>query len=909
VVLVGRVAEVAALDRLLAEAREGRSGVLVLRGEAGIGKSALLEHALAQAGGMTVLRGAGIESESELAFAALHQVLRPVLDRIDRLPGPQAGALRAAFGLSDEQVDDRFRSSVGVLGLVAEAAEERPVLCLVDDAQWLDQPSADALLFAARRVMGERLAMVFAVREDPARPFVAAGLPELHVGPLEAADARALLDERIGLEAPPDVVEMLLEQANGNPLALLELPAVQGGTWERGTSVEQAYLERVARLPEDARRVLVVAACEESGDRATVARAAASLGLVVDDLAAAEADGLVSVGPDRIDFRHPLVRSAVYRGAPFTEREQTHRALASVLNDEHDADRAAWHRASATVGADEDVAAELEATAERARHRAGHGAAAAALERAAELSRDPALQGRRLVLAAAAAGRSGRMARAAALAQRGEELVTDPVLRADAALVLGTTEHMTGRPDRAFEILSAASKEVAPHDGDRRFELAALSLQTAALSGDPLRIAEGARLIAEIEPRNDRELTMSMICKGVGHVLSGNVEAGAAALSDGVARAKALGDPRDLLVAANATTFLGNDEQGRALFVKATADVRAAGSLSLLVHVLTMSAWQNFLARQFAEAASQADEAVRLARELGIENPAIQARSILAWIAAFHGRVDECMAEADAVAKVANARGIALTAGMAVWALAELDLGRGEWAAALERFDALSQWRPGFGHPFLTLWSAPDRVEAAIRAGRSEQAREAAATLEGWATSTGAAWARPLVARSHGLLAESAEEALEHYEQALALHEQVGGGYNRARTELLYGELLRRERRRLDARRVLRASLATFEQLGAALWAERAGAELRATGETARKRDPSAVAQLTPQEQQIATLVAGGGSNKEIAAQLFLSPRTVEYHLRKVFAKLGISSRAELIRARAAEGDVLAGVS
>jgi DNA-binding CsgD family transcriptional regulator len=603
------------------------------------------------------------------------------------------------------------------------------------------------------------------------------------------------------------------------------------------------------------------------------------------------------------------VRSAIYRGAPFTEREEAHRALASVLTDERDADRAAWHRAAATVGADERVASDLEATAERARLRAGYGAAATALERAAQLSRDPALQGRRLVLAASAAATSGRMARAAALAQRADALVTDPVIRADAALVLGTTEHLTGRPDRAFEILSTASKEVAPHDGDKRFELAALALQSAAQSGDPLRIAEGARMISEIDPRNDRELTMSMICKGVGHVLGGNFAAGADALAEGMARAKTLGDPRDLLVAANATTFLGNDEQGRALFARATDEVRSAGSLSLLVLVLTMSAWQNFLARQLSDSASQADEAVRLAHDLGVENPALQARSILAWIAAFHGRADDCRAESDELFKLASERGIALTAGMAVWALAELDFGRGEWAAALDRYDALSQWRPGFGHPFLAIWSAPDRLEAAVRAGQIESAREAAATLEGWVGSTGAPWARPLVARSRALLAASPEEAFEHYEEAVALHEQSGGGYNRARTELLYGELLRRERRRLDARRVLRSALGTFEQLGAVPWAERAGAELRATGETARKRDPSAVTQLTPQEQQIATLVAAGGSNKEIAAQLFLSPRTVEYHLRKVFAKLGISSRAELIRAHAAEVDTLAGVS
>jgi DNA-binding CsgD family transcriptional regulator len=913
-VLFGRSAETGAIDRLLAGARGGQSGVLVIRGEAGIGKSALLEHAAGAAEGMTVLRGIGIESEAELAFAALHQVLRPALGRIDALPGPQAAALRAAFALSSETVDDRFRVAVAVLGLLAELAEEQPVLCLIDDAQWLDHASAEALLFAARRLQVEALAMLFAARDDPGHPFPAPGLPELRPAALGASDARALAADTMGAGAAGDAVDWVLENANGNPLALLELPATLSAGQLAGreslsdvvpsmTSVEEGYVDRLSRLSAGTRGVLLLCAAEETGDRATISAAAVSHGLDAGELAAAEQEGLVRVTTSHVEFRHPLVRSAVYRGAGFAEREGAHRALAAVLTDDRDADRRAWHLAASTTGPDEAVAETLEETADRARLRGGYGAAAAALERASDLTADPEERGRRLVRAAYAAELAGRSSHAMAIADRAAPLLRDPLLQADLEQTRGHAEFMVGRADAAADILSAASIAVRPHDEVRAIELAGSALEAAGASGDLSRVARAIEAGRDIAPREERELALRAQFDGFAHVFQGDLAAATPYLQEVVRRAETLDDPRTIVHGATAALFTGDDERARELWTKAIALARAEGAPSSLAVILSHASWQSLLAQRFSEAAALADEAVRLSSDLGIENPALRPRGVKAWIAAFQGREEECFREAHEVLQVSAARGLALPAVMAAWALAELNFGRGRWEEALAGYEQVGELRPGFGSPITVIWSLPDRAEAAVRAGREDAARSVAAQFEQWAETTGVPWGPPLVARLHALLADTPEQAIAHYEDALRLHSSAATSYSRARTQLLYGELLRRERQRTAAREQLRPALATFEEERAALWAERAGAELRATGETARRRDPSTIAQLTPQEEQIARLVAEGGSNKEIAAQLFLSPRTVEYHLRKVFSKLGITSRAELIRQAAKAAD------
>jgi DNA-binding CsgD family transcriptional regulator len=905
-VLVGRGAETATIDGLLASAREGRSRVLVVRGDAGVGKSALLAYAALGADGFIVLRGTGIESESELAFAALHQILRSVLDRLDRLPGPQADALRAAFALSNETVEDRFRISLGVLGLLSEVAEERPVLCLVDDAQWLDQASADALVFAALRLEAERIVLLFAARDDASRRFTAAGLPELRPPPLEPGDARSLVAERLGPQVPFAVVEWLVASANGNPLAVIELPsALSAGQLEGReplegalpppTSVEQVYLERVERLPPRVRDLLVVAACEETGDRASVVKAAAELGLDPDELSVAEGQGLVRVGRDRIEFSHPLMRSAVYRGAGFVEREGAHRALAAVLSGSAEVDRRAWHRASATVGMDDEVASDLEATAERARSRGGPGAAVAALERAAELTADPETSGRRLVLAARAAWHGGQPERATGLLDRAAAVAAGPELRAERDHLRGLIQLRCGSLLESAAILVAGAAEVAPRDPRMACVMLLDAGSAAAKSGDIDRLVEVARRAAALPRTGDPLLALRLdLLEGVGSLAAGRSSKDVPLVRDAISRAGAFHDPQLLSWAAVGAAAVGDEATEAALLRQAVTVARDSRAVDTLVFVLETAVNAGMLAGRYAVEA-EATEGLRLAREAGLSNAATSHLAALAWLSALRGRDDECRAQAEEVTAAARPSGLGNASSVAEWALALLDLGLGRPAEAAARLTELRTAPRGHGHPMLVLNSTPDLVEASVRADRVEQAKAAFALYESYAKPRAPAWTLALAARCRGLLLEG-EEAERAFQDALRLHAKAPRPFDRARTELVYGEFLRREKRRVDAREQLRAALADFEHLRAVPWADRARTELRATGETIRKRDASTRDELTPQELQIAELVGQGHSNREVASQLFLSPRTVEYHLRKVFAKLGISSRAELIR-------------
>jgi DNA-binding CsgD family transcriptional regulator len=904
-VLVGRGAETAMIDRLLAQARSGLSGVLVVRGEPGVGKSALLEHAVERAAGFTVLRGVGIESEAELAFAGLHQVLGPVLDRLGRLPAPQASALRSAFALSEEPIGGRFPVSLGVLGLLSEVAEERPLLCVVDDAQWLDQASADSLVFVARRLDADRLVLLFAARSGAARAFAAPGLPELRLGPLQTEHARVLIAGRHGQDVGFEVLDWLLATANGNPLALIELPAsltppqLSGrepldGTLAPPTSVEQVYLERLERLPSQARGVLLVAACEETGERATVARAAAELGLDPDALSLAEARGVVDVGRDRIEFRHPLMRSAVYRGAGFAERERSHRALATVLADPGDADRRAWHRAAATVGTDDEVAAELEQTADRARLRGGHGAASAALERAAGLTADRQGRGHRLVRAARSAWHAGQPGRACALLDRARPLVTDPSIGADLDHVRGEIEFRCGSLLDAAAILLGGADAVASADPRQACEMLLDAASVAAKIGDVSQLGEISRRVAAL-PRGEDEVEALRIdlVVGIGGLIEGKTQ-DLPLIERSVARAGAFGDPRLLSWAAMGAAALGDAAAETAHLRHAVAVARDSRAVDTLVFVLENVVNSAMLAGRYAIEA-EAAEGLRLAREAGLGNAATAHLAALAWVAGLQGRDRDCRGYAAEAVAAARTSGLANASTAAEWGLALLDLGNGRPEDAADRLAQLRVAPRGAAHPLLVLTSTPDLVEAKVRAGRDEDARMAFAPLDVFAGPGAPPWTIALAARCRGLLSHG-DRAERWFLEALRLHAESGRPFDRARTELVYGEFLRRERRRVDARVQLRSALAAFEQLRAEPWAERARAELRATGETARKRDPSTIGQLTPQELQIAELVAEGLSNKDVAAQLFLSPRTVEYHLYKVFAKLGIASRTELIR-------------
>jgi DNA-binding CsgD family transcriptional regulator/tetratricopeptide (TPR) repeat protein len=902
--LVGRSSETATISRLLADARQGRSAALVIRGEAGVGKSALLDYAAIEAGGFTVLRSVGVEGEAELAYAALHQILRPAFDRIPQLPPPQAAALQAAFALTDETVDERFRVSLGVLGLLSEVAEETPVLCLVDDAQWLDQASADAMLFAARRLQAESVVLLFGVRDSDERPFEARGVDELRLSSLSVGDSRRLVGDRLGSAVASGVVEWLVDNARGNPLALVELPATLTQPQLAGldpiarrlaapTTVEQVYLDRVNALPETTRRLLLLAAAEETGARAPIERAAREQGLDVSDLAPAEGAGLIRVESDRLEFRHPLVRSAVYRSVSFTDREAAHRILAVASAEEGNPDRAAWHRAAATVGADEDVARELESTAERARLRSGHAAAASALERAAELSADDASRGRRLVAAARAAWPAGQPERAQALLDRALPLVDDSRLQSEIDSIRGVILWRCGSLPDAYETLIAGAERVAPLDQPRALEILADAALAAWDAGDYDRLAYIGESAAALEVQDGHRLLADVLVAAVDLSRSKPV-ADMDRLTDLLNRAVEVDDTRVVVWSAIAAELAGQEELERRLVDRSETLARQTSAVDRLIVVLESSAVQGFLAGDLSVTA-EATEGLQLALEVGLPNAANLHRAALSWIAAVQGHADECRRLAATVIETARPNGHGIALAIAEWAIALLDLATGHPEESVARLTNLRSAPAGIGHPFYVIASAPDLIEASVRSGRRDIADAALEPLAAAGGDGAAPWLRAYVARCRGLLADgSAAEA--HFLEALRLHSLGTNPLDRARSELLYGEFLRRERRRGDARDQLRKALSTFERLRAEPWAERARTELRATGETARKRDPSTFDDLTPQELQIARLVAEGSSNKEVAAQLFLSPRTVEYHLRKVFAKLGIVSRSELIR-------------
>jgi DNA-binding CsgD family transcriptional regulator len=906
-VLFGREAESAAVGGLLAGAGSSRSGALVIRGEPGVGKSALLNHAVEHATGMRVLRAAGIEAESELAFAALHQLVRPVLDRLGRLAEPQAAALAGALGLSRASGGDRFLIGVAVLSLLAEAADEEPLVCVIDDAQWLDRPSADALTFAARRLEAEGVVLFFAARDGEPRRFEGAGLAELRLGGLAAEAAGALLAESVHSPLAPEVRDRLIVSTGGNPLALIELPdllsqdqlagrAALPDPLPQSAAIEQVYLERAARLPAPAQQLLVVVAADDTGSLATVLRAAGALEIEPDALEAAEEAGLVRAFGGGVGFRHPLVRSTLYRDATFAQRQAVHCALADVFGDEQDADRRAWHRAAASLGQDDEVADELEHTARRARQRSGFAAAGRALERAAELSADDEARGRRLVAAAHDAWLAGQPEQALALLDRARGHVSDLAVRAEGMHLRGTIELRCGVPTEATTILAAGAAEIASAAPAKAIEMLIEAAQAASYAGDAQQIVAFGRRASALagDAASDQRFTVDVIV-GIGSLLAGDTARAVPLLRQAVALAEPFQDPRRLVHAGACAGYLGEETIEHELYGRAVARARESGAVATLPYVLEYLARSEAVDGRYAAAATHASEGLRLARETGQQNSVCHLLASQALLAALQGREDECRANAEQALELATARGLGYHAALAEWALARLDLGLGRPAEALTRLKRLAAAGPGSGHPFVKLVSAPELVEAAVRTNQPAAAQAALIEFERFARETAPPWALALVARCRGLLS-AGEVAERHFLEALQRHGESARPFSRARTEFVFGEYLRRDGRRTSARARLRSALDEFERLGAGAWAERARAELRASGETARRRSPGAIDQLTPQELQITRLVAEGATNKEVAARLFLSPRTIDYHLRNIFTKLGISSRTELIR-------------
>ena len=873
--LVGRETELAGLGQLLDAARGGTSGALVLRGEAGIGKTALLEHAAEAATGFTKLRATGIEYEAELPYAALHQLLRPLEDRIDRLAEPQADALRGALGLAHEREADAFLVGVGVLTLLADAAEEQPLLAVLDDAAWFDHETVHALAFTARRLQAEGVVMLFSVRDDPARAFELPGIETIRVQRLADDDARRLLGD-------VERRDELVARGAGNPLALLELAGGHDGT-------EQAFASRVRALPEGTQTLLLLAAADTTTSLAVIGAAARLIGLDEAALEPAETAGLVHAVDGRLEFRHPLVRSGVYHSAPFAARARAHRTLADVLTGEQNADRRAWHHAAAVMGTDEEAAAELEGTAWRAIERSGHGAAAAALERAGELSPDDADRTRRLVFAAREAGMAGEQERALAILDRVGEL-THPALVAAAALMRGWAAIDDGARLDAFEHFMQAVRvghEAAP---GLALLAAVRATEVAGQARTPERLADMRELLSTIQVGSDDERTSLAVAEGFA-AFGVDDDVAFAMFKRATALAQPSSDALTLLHASWAAGFDGDHLEGARLAGRAEQAARSRGLIAPLPAILMARSTWELGASRFAAAESTAEAGLTLAREIGQAGVVAVMLALQARVDAVRGREEDCRRRATEALALAAARSEAHPESAAETALAQLDLAFGRPADALVRLQAVF----ANGHAIYRYSVIDDLVEAAAGAGRADEALDAVAAWQRWARHSGHPIGDVVLARARALLAPP-EDAELRFQAALAAHERVAWPFGQARTELAYGGFLRRARRKSEARTQLRAALGRFEALGAAPWADRAASELRATGETARKRDASTLDQLTPQELQIARLVAEGGRNRDIAARLFLSPKTVEYHLRKIFQKLDIGARADLIR-------------
>jgi DNA-binding CsgD family transcriptional regulator len=899
--LHGREADCAAVSGLIDAARVSRSGVEVVRGEPGVGKTALLAYAADQARGLPLLRGTGVESEVNLPFAALHQLLYPVLGRLPALPAPQAAALGGAFGITPGRSDDPFLVAVAVLTLLADVAGETGLVCLVDDAQWLDQSSADVLVFTARRLNAEGIVLLFAARDGEQHAFAAPGLPERRLAGLDPRSAAALLDEAApGLDR--QVRTHLVEHTAGNPLALLELPALLNPGQRAGAeplpeplpvgrTLQRIFAERVRRLPAATQRLLLVVAAEETGNLTTVLRATADAGDGLDALDAAERSGLIGVHDGRVRFRHPLVRSAVYQGATFSARRDAHRALAGILQGADDADRRAWHRAAAAVDHDDDVAASLEESADRARVRGGVAAAADALARAAELTSSDAERGRRLLAAAQDAWLAGRRDRAADLLAAADAIPLGVAQQALAKQLGGLIELRRGVPERAYRLLVDGAAPVLDRDPHTALETLVLAGEAASVIGDPALVGEVGRLALQATPgTSPDDVLMARMLGGMAVALTGDSAGGTAMLRDVVAGARSFREPAKLLWAARAAWYLGDLDVALSLLTRGADNARASGAIGMLSSMLDRVASMQAVAGRAAEAEAAADEGLELAGEFGLD--AGNALSSLALVGAIRGDEEACRSAAARAHALAEARRLRIVEAAADWALGLLELGLGRPGQA---FDKLITLAAPAGHPGILLWAVPDLVEAAARSGRPEDCRAVLERFARWVTAGGLAVPAAALSRCRGLLAEG-DAAIEHFTAALGHDRRAGRPLERARSELSLGEALRRRRRRTEARKHLRDALATFELIGAAPWAERARTELRASGESARRRDPSTVQTLTPQEMQIARFAGAGDSNSDIAAKLFLSRRTVEYHLRKAYIKLDITSRADLAK-------------
>jgi DNA-binding CsgD family transcriptional regulator len=895
-----RTSETSVLARMVEALQAGQSRVLVMRGEPGVGKTALLDQLAGQAQGCRVVRVAGVQSESEFAFAGLHQLLAPMLDRAEHLPTPQRDALRTVFGISAGPPPDRFLVALAVLGLLSEEAAEQPLVCVVDDHQWLDQASAQALGFVARRLAADPVVLVFAARAPGPE---LAGLPELAVEGLPEADARALLDSALAGPLDARVKDQIVAEAGGNPLALLELPRGMtraelaggyglpgAGTGSLTSRIEDSFQRQLDVLPEPARRLLLLAAADPSGDPSLVRRAAGRLGLPVQEAGLA---GLAEFGA-RVRFRHPLVRSVAYRSAPFAERQQAHRALAEATDPAADPDRRAWHRARAADGPDEEVAAELERSAGRAQARGGLAAAAAFLERAVQLTADQAHLVERTLAAARASMQAGAFDKALGLLVLTEAWPLDEFAAARADLLRAQIGLSSGSYGGASPLLLNAARRLEPLDLDLARETY-LDAWTAAFSagqpaaGDLAEICRAARTL----PQSPQPGPVELLLDGLASLISDGIAAAAPALRRAVSlfAGDSVGAEDRLrwsYLALWPAIRLWDDESYRAILNRHIRLVRDAGALDRLPINLRSAGMLAAWSGDFEATAALIAEAEAVCEATGARLPPY-ATLLLAGL---RGSPAEVLPLVDTTIKGAAAGDQVVI--IARWITAILYNGLGRYEDAREAARQAADDPSGFQ---VSLWALPELIEAATHSGHRAMAEDALQRLTQTTQAGGTDLALGLQARSQALVTEG-HAAEGWYQEGI---ERLGRTQLRtelARAHLLYGEWLRRENRRADAREQLRTAHNMLDQIGVQAFAERASRELAATGETARKRHTRAAStasqELTPQEAQVAQLARDGLSNPEIGARLFISSHTVQYHLSKVFTKLGITSRGQL---------------
>jgi DNA-binding CsgD family transcriptional regulator len=894
----GRSSESELLDRLLEGARGGRSGVLVIRGEAGVGKTALMRHGAGLARGFRVAEVCGIESERELPFAALHQLLAPCLDRTGALPAPQQDALRVALGSRAGPSPDPFLVGLATLTLMAEVAEEQPLLCVIDDLQWVDEATAQVLGFVARRLLAEPVAIVFGLRE-PSDEREVAGLPELRLEGLAPDEARALLADVVPGRLDERVADRIVAETRGNPLALLELPRgmdaaeLAAGFGAPGPgAIEDRFRRRLDRLPADSRLLVRLAAADPVGEPLLVWRAAEHLGIDPDAAAPAVEAGLLEIGA-RVRFDHPSVRSAAYRSASPSDRRALHAALAEATDARLDADRRAWHRAQATPGPDEQVAEELERSAGRALARGGLAAAAAFLDKAAMLTPQPARRASRLLAAARAKRDAGAFAAALELLAAGEAAATDAAQVAEIEELRGDVAFEERRVGEATRLLAGAAKRFEAIDAGRAraAHLEALVAALWAASDDLLETARAARRAPPAgEPPSAADVLLDALATRVTEGYPAAVPAlrrAAEALldldiGDDTGRRSWIAGARAGAIAA---VELWDDDLWQAVATRLVQMAREMGALARLQSALQFLARSRLPAGDLAAAAQAIEEDRVLAEATGTSPVHYVEMTLAAW----RGQEELAAALIARHRREAGERGIGHVEALAGYATAVLN-------NAIGRYDlACDAARRTFERDVLgyTSFVVPELAEAASRTGQAELLNAAVAWMSERTAVTPSEWALGLDARVRAFAsAGDAAEAL--YRESIDHLARTGMRAELARTRLLYGEWLRRESRRVDAREQLRVAREALVSMGADGFAERARHELLATGEKVRKRREDTRDDLTPQEEHIARLAREGRTNPEIGAELFLSPRTVEWHLKKVFAKLGIASRREL---------------